>query len=329
MTYKCNMFLTSIIIVLLSLIASTCYSAPPPTAEVLAKASAYVKGLQNVDGGWPLTQGGESDVEETAFAIQALLFTGGGSGSEVIQKGLDYLKKLQGEDGDWNANPAHTAFVIMALWESGHDKNIFNALGWLRKKAQNPDGSWAKSADESATPSIPSTGVIAYTGVVLTSMKRVNLYADTYTPAEKGVKWLLDVMNEDGAWGMTKKESSNVLATSWAIQGLAIATTDYAYTIETSLKWLKTNQNGDGGFGMIKGQSSDPELTAYAILALVAGNDLSNAAGNARRYLRTVQQKYGSYVSATPIELDEPSANVQTTCFVIWALMADKIRRKK
>ena len=68
---------------------------------------------------------------------------------------------------------------------------------------------------------------------------------------------------------------------------------------------------------MWKGAPSDPEVTAYAVLALVIGEDPLNADQVALRYLREVQQEDGSFVSATPIELKEPTANLQTTCFAI------------
>ncbi|MBM3236541.1 terpene cyclase/mutase family protein [Candidatus Poribacteria bacterium] len=322
MKKRYNIIHTFGLIILFVLTLSTCSSTASVT-ESLAKAADYIKSMQNADGGWPLTQGGKSDVETTAWAIQALLFVGIGSGSETISKGLDYLVKSQGKDGDWNGNSAHTAFSIIALSEAGlstHETFTIKALGWLRKKAQNIDGSWSKNVGEVGNP--------AYTGVVLTAMKRVHL--DTmYTPVPKALQWLMDNRNSDGGWAIKKGESSNTLATAWVIQGLSIAGIDYAYTIEESLNWLKQVQNDDGGFGMTKGQKSDQELTAYAILALVAGKDTSTAGYRAVHYLRKVQQKDGSYVSTTPTELKEPTANIQTTCFAIWAMVAETISKKK
>ena len=318
MRKKCKILPTLGLITLFVLTISTCSRAASVT-ESLAKASDYIKSMQNAGGGWPLIQGGESDVETTAWAIQALLLVGAGSGSEIVSKGLDYLVKLQGKDGDWNGNSAHTAFAIIALSEAGlstHEALTIKALSWLRKEAQNTDGSWSKNVGEAGNP--------AYTGVVLTAMKRVHL--DTmYTPVPKAIQWLMDNRNSDGGWAIKKGESSNTLATAWAIQGLSIASIDYAYTIEESLNWLKQVQNDDGGFGMTKGQ----KLTAYAILALVAGKDISTAGYRAVYYLRKVQQKDGSYVSATPNELKEPAANIQTTCFAIWAMVSETISKKK
>ena len=137
MTKKCNVPIFGLII-LLVLTVSNCSRAASVT-EVLAKAAAYVKGMQNADGGWPLIQDGKSDVETTALAIQALLFVGEGSGSETVSKGLNYLVKSQGKDGDWNGNSAHTIFTVIALSEAGlstHKALTRKARSWLRQKSK-------------------------------------------------------------------------------------------------------------------------------------------------------------------------------------------------
>ena len=118
---------------------------------------------------------------------------------------------------------------------------------------------------------------------------------------------------------MARGGKSDILVTSWVLQGLSLV-----YDIDTQLAWLKQVQNKDGGFGKRKHEPSDPEITAYAILALVAGGDPLNADKVAIGYLRSVQQEDGSFASATPIELKNPKANLQTTSFVLWAIYARK-----
>jgi len=292
-------------------------------AIVVVKAATYIKSLQNVDGGWTLMKGKESGVQETALAIQVLLFSGEGSGSEVIKKGTSYLLKKQTKDGDWNANPVHTVLAISALQEAraSDEEPLFRGLRWLRKKGQNQtDGSWANN--------IGSEGMTKQTGMVLTGMGRVRL-GTGYTPAEKGMKWIASIQNTDGGWGKTKGKPSDVMSTAWAILGLSIAIEDYIYEVEDAINWLKKRQNSDGGFGIDKGKLSDPELTAYAIIALVNGNDLSDAVEKAERYLIKSQQESGGYASSIPGKLKEPKVNLQTTCFVIWAILAETIKRKR
>ena len=76
------------------------------------------------------------------------------------------------------------------------------------------------------------------------------------------------------------------------------------------------------GLGKYKGSPSDPEITAIAIMGLAAGNDPLNTRRVAINYFTNVRQEDGSFVSNTPIELSEPIANLQSTCFVLIAIHA-------
>ena len=122
--------------------------------ETTEIAASYLVQAQNLDGGWPLTAGGESDVEITALVMQALMFQGWGNGSGVIRRGVVYLIKHQSEAGSWNGNTAHTIFVLMALAQAGTDAEAqFKGLKWL-KEVQNDDG---VGGVEYTNPAIPST----------------------------------------------------------------------------------------------------------------------------------------------------------------------------
>ena len=284
--------------------------------DTIEGAASYIVKHQNEDGGWPLIPGEESEVEATAFAMQALMLKGWGSGSSVIRRGVNYLVKHQKSDGSWNGNAAHTIFAAIALkraeaveyWEAQ-----FNGLKWL-EEAQKEDGSWGREIRQPGNP--------LYTGAVLTGLGLLDFDRESEL-VTKAADWLAGRINYDGGWSMEPGVRSSVLVTSWVLQGLSIA-----YNIDEQLAWLKQMQNDDGGFGMWKGAPSDPEITAYTILALVIGEDPLNADQVAIRYLREVQQEDGSFVSTTPIELKEPIANLQTTCFALWAIYAEKLKGK-
>ena len=124
----------------------------------------------------------------------------------------------------------------------------------------------------------------------------------------------------DGGWSLKRGSRSDVLVTSWVLQGLAPV-----YDIDAQIVWLKQMQNEDGGFGRTKGEKSDPEISAYAVMALAAGRDPLNSDRVTLGYLTTVQQEDGGFISDTPIELQEPVANLQTTCFALIAMYARKI----
>ena len=280
--------------------------------ETIERAESYIRAAQNEDGGWPLIPGGESDVEITSFAMQALMFKGWGTGSTVIRRGVRYLTRQQKQDGSWNGNTAHTIFVLVALAQAETDDSEarFAGLKWITD-AQNENGSWAREMHK--------PGNSLYTAAVLAGLKRMRFTAN-FTPVSRGADWLAAQINSDGGWSLKRGGHSDVLVTSWVLQGLAPV-----YDIDAQLVWLKQMQNKDGGFGRTKGEKSDPEISAYAVMALAAGKDPLNTDRVTLGYLASVQQEDGSFVSDTPIELKEPVSNLQTTCFALIAMYARKL----
>lgn len=280
--------------------------------ETIEHAESYIRAAQNDDGGWPLIPGGESDVEITSFAMQALMFKGWGTGSTVIRQGVKYLTRQQKQDGSWNDNTAHTIFALVALAQAKTDDSEarFAGLKWIRD-AQNENGSWAREIHKPGNP--------LNTAAVLAGLKRMGFKAN-FSPVSRGSDWLAEQINSDGGWSLKRGDRSNVLVTSWVLQGLSLR-----YNIDREIAWLKQRQNGDGGFGRTKSGASDPEISAYAVMAFAAGKDPLNTDRVTLRYLTTVQQDDGGFVSDTPIELKEPVANLQTTCFALIAMYARKI----
>ena len=280
----------------------------PPLFKTIEGAKTYIVQHQNRDGGWPLVPGEDSNVENTAFSIWALIDTGWGTGSEVIRTGVQYLRNTQSDNGSWNNNTAHTTFALIALAAAETDPEIrFKGLRWL-KKAQNASGGWGKKER--------SPDNILYTAAVLAGFRRLG-FKQNFEPISKGAEWLAEGINFDGGWALQHGSRSDNFVTSWVIQGL-----EPVYDIDVQIAWLKQFQNDDGGFGRYKDSPSDPEITAIAIMALAAGNDPLNTRRVAINYLTDVRQDDGSFVSNTPIELTEPTSNLQSTCFVLIAIHA-------
>ena len=280
----------------------------PPLFKTIEGAKTYIVQHQNRDGGWPLVPGGNSDVENTAFAIWALIDAGWGTGSEVIRMGVAYLRNTQSDDGSWNNNTAHTVFALIALTTAETDSEVrFKGLRWL-KKVQNRSGGWGKQER--------SPDNVLYTAAVLAGFRRLG-FKQSFEPISKGADWLAAAINYDGGWALQRGMQSDVFLTSWVIQGL-----EPVYDIDAQIAWLKQLQNRDGGFGRYKNSPSDAEITAIAVLALAAGNDPLNTRRVAIDYLTDVRQADGSFISNTPIELTKPMANLQSTCFVLIAIHA-------
>jgi hypothetical protein len=101
--------------------------------EDVTKSVEWLKQQQNADGGFAWAVGEESDYDDTAAAIQALMAAGEPRDSEVTRRALDYLKTGQNADGGFRyfgssaSNAASDAWVIQALVAAGE-----NPLEWRR-----------------------------------------------------------------------------------------------------------------------------------------------------------------------------------------------------
>ena len=88
---------------------------------------------QNEDGGFGWAVGAESDYDDTASAIQALIAGGVPRDSEVIKKALGYLKTGQNDDGGFRyfgnsaSNSASDAWIIQGLVAAGE-----NPMEWRK-----------------------------------------------------------------------------------------------------------------------------------------------------------------------------------------------------
>ncbi len=284
--------------------------------RTIENAKTYIVENQNKDGGWPLVPGEKSDVEITALAIWALTDAGWGTGSIVIRRGVRYLRNKQREDGSWNNNTAHTIFALIALDNAKTDPDVqFDGLRWL-KNAQNPSGSWGRKSK--------SPGQILYTAATLVGFKKLGFIQKHFEPILSGMEWLAEQNNFENLWNLPGGTQSDIFVTSWVLQGL-LRSSKYdhiVYDLDEQFVWLKQFQNDDGGFGRFKGKPSDPEVTAAAIMTLAAANDPLNTKRIAVAYLTKAQEPDGSFVSDTPIELKTPTANLQSTCFVLIAIYA-------
>jgi len=307
-------------------------TAAPASSSTFERAVAYVRAAQQADGGWAMLKNQPSDVEDTIWAVWALLDGGEKTTSERVQKGLRFVLGKQDAAGHWNNNTSHTAFAILLLHKLGQDKEevASKAVAWL-KSVQNPDGSWPKN------PKVE--GLTIYTGVSMMALATVGASSaapSTGDPAlSKAAAWLRQWQRPEGYWIMTPSQGDDpwhTMATTWAIQGLvaAGAKPETDQSLQRGLDWLRQMQAADGGFPLYiapAGQaqpSSDPELAAYALLAFAAvGQKNTAAVEKAIAYLEDLQASDGGFISALPNpKMPNPEVNLQTTAFVVMALKA-------
>ncbi|MDK2781865.1 MAG: hypothetical protein PWR13_893 [Archaeoglobi archaeon] len=130
--------------------------------EDVSKSVEWLKSQQNEDGGFSWIPGGDSDFDDTAAAIQALIAGGEPRDSEVIQKALEYLRRGQNEDGGMSyeeglqSNSASDAWTIQALvsagvnpaeWKKGEKSVVEHLL-----ELQEEDGHFRYSTDYDSNP---------------------------------------------------------------------------------------------------------------------------------------------------------------------------------
>ncbi len=95
--------------------------------ENVSKSVEWLKSHQNGDGGFGWVEGAESDYDDTAAAIQALIAAGEPRNSEVIKKALSYLKTGQNDDGGFryfgnsSSNAASDSWIMQALVAAGQN----------------------------------------------------------------------------------------------------------------------------------------------------------------------------------------------------------------
>jgi iron complex transport system substrate-binding protein len=119
------------------------------TGEDTSAATNWLTGQQNADGGFGWTPGAESDCDDTASAVEALMAAGTSPSSPVIAKAVAYFRNAQAANGGFNyggssaANTASDAWVIQALVAAGE-----NPATWTKEGKSPVDHLLSAQADE-------------------------------------------------------------------------------------------------------------------------------------------------------------------------------------
>lgn len=119
-----------------------------------AGAIKWLKSAQNKDGGFGWHVGAESDPDDTAAVIQALVVMGEQpKQSDILKKALKYLDNIQHKDGGYGtseqSNSASDAWVMQGLIAAGVDTSKVKAhLLTLQAK----DGSFKWREDSASSP---------------------------------------------------------------------------------------------------------------------------------------------------------------------------------
>ncbi len=101
----------------------------------------FVLDLQNSDdGGWGIGVDDDSDVDNTAAAIMALIAAGADSSDDEIDNALDFLADAENDDGGFpevpgdDSNAASDAWVILAIVAAGEDPRPVRGNGAVTRR---------------------------------------------------------------------------------------------------------------------------------------------------------------------------------------------------
>lgn len=134
-------------------------SARVPKSNV-GKPAAWLRTVQNHNGGWASVAGGESEPDSTGAVLQALAISPGGAGE--VTAGSHWLAHSQHNDGGWSltrggpSNSQSTAWAIQGIVAADRNPanistNGSNGLKYLMAR-QAADGHFAYSRSSDQTP---------------------------------------------------------------------------------------------------------------------------------------------------------------------------------
>lgn len=196
------------------------------------------------EGGWGWTDlpGAAPDADDTSGALVALHILLDGVYCPEVGKGIEWLLDLQNKDGGmptfckgWGklpfdrSSPDISAHSLLAfqLWmdqlPAGLQKRCkasrLRMLKWMRK-IQAPDGSWTPLwfGDQDAADERSPLYATAMTVEYISGSKE----PVAHDMAQKGMKYILSVQNDDGGWGGAKDVPSKVTLTARALSALAV-----------------------------------------------------------------------------------------------------------
>ena len=125
-----------------------CEQGGPYAVGIRDRALAWLRSIQNLDGGFGGCKDARSTAEETGLALRALATLGGREDFDRCERAAQWLIENQREDGSWD--PAPIGFYFAVLWYYEELYPLCYALGglnaWAKALSATPSGSKAEVA---------------------------------------------------------------------------------------------------------------------------------------------------------------------------------------
>ncbi len=262
-------------VLLLGAFASARAEAAP--AGGTEAAVAWLRSVQNEDGGYGEKPGAESGQSMTGWAMLGFEAAGVNPQDVTSGKGVSPVEYLQ-EEISTVQSPGDLARTILALEGAGIEPREFagrNLVAALLAK-RRPDGSYEDWPNSTA-----------YAVVALRSAGIANV-ADS-------VDWLHEVQNEDGGWGDVPGSPSDADGTGAVLQALSPS----SKAAQRAVGYLRQVQQPGGGFRLGGNGALNTQSTAWAVEGLLAAGadpaQFKRGGKSAYEYLEGNQASDGHY----------------------------------
>ncbi len=240
-------------------------------------AVAWLRTVQNGDGGFGFARGEDSSPAMTGWAVLGLEAAG------VNPLDLDHgdatpISYLAGTVGEITTT-GDIERTILLLRGAGLDPRHFQGHDLVRRllARRGGDGSWGGQVNPTAF------GILA--------LRAAGSPAGNFRSAA----WLRENQNQDGGWGFAAKAASDPDSTGAVLQALAASG---GSGTRGGIAYLRGAQRSGGGFA-VAGGSSNAQSTAWAVQGLVAAGVSSASVRSGGRspldYLGSVQARDGHY----------------------------------
>lgn len=248
------------------LFAALAFAAPAHAASTVD----YVRGAQNSDGGFGMTQSGGSSQLATGWALLGLAAAGSKPGPAAlayVRRGLGSLTAI----GDVE----RTVLVVRA---AGQEPRRFGGRNLIADilRHRRSDGSF--------------DGYVSYTSFAIFALRRSGVSASSGT-IRSAARWIERHQNSDGGFNVGGRGASGIDDTAIAVQALRIGGRTAA--ARRGATFLARQQNANGGFPLTRGAAPNAQSTAYAIQGLVAVGGHERAVRRGQAYIRSLTEPNG------------------------------------
>jgi prenyltransferase beta subunit len=253
-------------LLLLTVVCALTFAAPAHAASTVD----YVRGAQNSDGGFGMTQSGSSSQLATGWALLGLSAAGtkpGPAGIAYVKRGLGSLTAI----GDVE----RTVLVVRA---AGQDPRRFGSRNLIDDilRHRKSDGSF--------------DGYVSYTSFAILALRRSGVSASSPS-VKRAARWIERHQNSDGGFNVGGSGASGIDDTASAVQALKLAGRTAA--ARRGATFLARQQTAGGGFPLTRNAAPNAQSTAYAVQGLVAAGGFESAVKKGQAYLRSLTESNG------------------------------------